>query len=82
MESLFFFHLSVLLIAGATVAMVMFTYMLLLIAAGRCAAMLSNAKGSNRSYQSGDITLGGLFLLHYATAVSYTHLTLPTKRIV
>ena len=68
MEShLFFFHLSVSLIAGATVAMVMFTYMLLLIAAGRCAAMLSNAKGSNRSYQSGDITLGGLFLLHYAT---------------
>ena len=47
--------------------MVMFTYILLLIAAGRRAAILSNAKGSNRSYQSGDITLGGLFLLHYTT---------------
>ena len=47
--------------------MVMFTYMLLLIAAGRCVAILSNGKGRNRSYQSGDITLGGLFLLHYTT---------------
>ena len=64
---LLFFHLSILLIAGATVAKVMFTYMLLLIAAGCCAAMLSNAKGSKRSYQDGDITLGGLFLLHYTT---------------
>ena len=64
---LLFFHLSILLIAGATVAKVMFTYMLLLIAAGSCAAMLSNAKGSKRSYQDGDLILGGLFLLHYTT---------------